>query len=83
MGENVLDPLKAKLIGTKGTFEELLTKVQFEEARMKERMKSGCRKTPTESTDQHSSSKTPLINPDLRGGVSIVVVPHILPVIPH
>ena len=44
MGENVLayqfiagliDPLKAKLIGTKGTFEELLTKARFEEARMK------------------------------------------------
>ena len=49
----LIDLLKAKLIGTK---EELLTKARFEEARMKERMKSGCRKTTTQSTDRHSSS---------------------------
>ena len=35
-------------------------KARFEEVSMKEKMKSGCRKTPTESTDQHSSSKTSL-----------------------
>ena len=45
MGENVLayqfvagliEPLKSKLVGVKGTFDELLTKARFKEARLNE-----------------------------------------------
>lgn len=66
MGENVLayqfvagliDPLKAKLVGTKGTFDELLTKARFEEARMKERGKSSSYHTT--ATDPISRNTTP------------------------
>ena len=66
MGENVLvyqfvagliDALKAKLVGTKGTFDELLTRARFEEARMKEREKSSSHHT-TLSTPANRISNT-------------------------
>ena len=66
MGENVLayqfvaeliDPLKAKLVGTKGTFEELLTKARFEEARRKEREKLSSRHTAPTTVNRNSGSK--------------------------
>ena len=66
IGENVLayqfvagliDPLKAKLVGTKGTFEELLTKARFEEARRKEREKSSSRHTAPTTVNRNSGPK--------------------------
>ena len=45
MGENelvyqfvagLIDPLKVNVVGTKGTFDELLSKARFEEARLRE-----------------------------------------------
>ena len=66
MSENVLayqfvaglnDALRAKLVGAKGTFDEVLTRARFEEARMKEREKSSSHHT-TLSTPANRISNT-------------------------
>lgn len=72
MGENVLayqfvagliEPLKLKLVGIKGTFDELLTKARFEEARLKERMRSNNssrQATQTGASNREASSREPV-----------------------
>ena len=54
----LIDPLKAKLVGTKGTFEELLTKAHFEEARRKE--KSSSRHRAPTTVNRNSGPKNSL-----------------------
>lgn len=78
MGESVLayqfvaglvDPLKARLVGVTGTFDELLSKARFEEARVKETSKATSRQTT------HPGSQAP--SPDPRTSLKTKTTPTI------